>query len=145
MSFARVWVHLIWSTKNREKIILKEYKEKLLEHIKTNAVDKGIYIDTINCVEEHIHILILLGKSQTISDVVKLIKGESSRWWNKNKFTKYKFEWQNEYFAISVSESIVEKVRDYIRRQEEHHRCKSFSEEKDEYQKKYGSIEIKND
>lgn len=138
MSFVRIWVHLVWATKNRDDIIPKEHKEKFLAHIKENAREKDIYIDTVNCTSNHIHILISLGKEQTLSQVVKLIKGESSRWWNKNKLTRYKFEWQNEYFAISVSESIVENVRKYIRNQEEHHKHKSFSEERDEYLKKYG-------
>lgn len=138
MSFVRIWVHLVWATKNRDDIIPKEHKEKLLAHIKENALEKGIYVDTVNCVSNHIHILISLGKEQTISQVVKLIKGESSRWWNKNKLTRYKFEWQNEYFAISVSEAIVENVREYIKNQEEHHKHKSFSEERNEYLRKYG-------
>lgn len=68
---------------------------------------------------------------------MQLIKGESSFWINKNKLTKEKFEWQDEYFAVSVSESILEKVRDYIKNQEEHHRIKTFQEEYDDFVSKY--------
>ncbi|MDR7211388.1 type III secretory pathway component EscR [Flavobacterium piscis] len=57
---------------------------------------------------------------------MQLIKGESSFWINKNQLTKEKFEWQDEYFAFSVSESIIDKVRDYIKNQEEHHKRKLF-------------------
>ncbi len=67
-----------------------------------------------------------------------LIKGESSHWINKNNLTKRKFEWQTEYMGVSVSESVVDKVREYIRNQSEHHRIKTFSEEYDEFMKKYG-------
>jgi REP element-mobilizing transposase RayT len=67
-----------------------------------------------------------------------LIKGESSFWINKNKLTIEKFEWQDEYFAVSVSESMLDKVRDYIKNQEEHHRKKTFQEEYDEFISKYG-------
>jgi putative transposase len=67
-----------------------------------------------------------------------LIKGESSFWINKNKLTKEKFEWQDEYFAVSVSESVVDKVRDYIKKQEIHHEKKSFQEEYDEFISKFG-------
>jgi REP element-mobilizing transposase RayT len=79
-----------------------------------------------------------LGTDQTIQKVMQLIKGESSFWINKNKLTIDKFEWQDEYFAVSVSESMVDKVRDYIKNQEEHHRKKTFQEEYDEFISKYG-------
>lgn len=129
MPYTRIWIHLIWSTKNREKIIDKELKSLLIKHIKDNSENKGIFIDSVNCVSDHIHLLISLGREQTISKTVMLIKGESSNWINKNNFIKGKFEWQDEYIAISVSESIIDKVRNYIYNQEEHHRIKSFSEE----------------
>lgn len=60
---------------------------------------------------------------------MKLIKGESSFWINKNKLTKTKFEWQNEYFVVGVSESSLESVRRYIANQEEHHKKSGFEEE----------------
>ena len=68
-----------------------------------------------------------------MSKVVQLIKGESAFWINQNKMTDSKFEWQNDYFAISVSDSVIDKVRNYIARQEEHHKFKSFQEEYDEF------------
>lgn len=64
MSFIRIWVHLIWSTKNREKTITADIKHKLIEHIKSNAEQKEIWIDSINCVSNHIHVLISLGTEQ---------------------------------------------------------------------------------
>ena len=67
-----------------------------------------------------------------------LLKGESSYWINKNKLIREKFEWQDEYFAVSVSESAVNKVRDYIKNQEEHHKKKSFQQEYNEFMRKYG-------
>lgn len=138
MPFVKIWVHLIFSTKNREKTISQAVKEKLMGHIKSNAKEKDIWIDTINCVNDHVHILISLGAEQSISKVAMLIKGESSHWLNKNKISHGKFEWQDEYAALSVSESVVEKVRKYIVNQGEHHRTKSFAEEYDEFMKHYG-------
>ena len=138
MPYIRIWIHFIWSTKNREKLITKNLQPKLLEHIKQNEKEKNIYIDFINCVEDHIHLLISLGTNQTISNIAQLIKGESSHWVNKEKLTRIKFEWQDEYIAVSVSESAVNKIRDYMKNQEEHHRKKSFSEEYEEFIKKYG-------
>ncbi|MGD8780807.1 MAG: IS200/IS605 family transposase [Ignavibacteria bacterium] len=138
MSYIRIWIHLVFSTKNREKIITPELKAKLLQHIKENAKIKNIYIDFINCVSEHVHVLLSLGADQSVSKVVHLIKGESSYWVNKENLTAKKFEWQEEYFAASVSESQINKVRDYIKNQEEHHRKISFQEEYELFLKKYG-------
>ena len=138
MPFIRIWVHLIWSTKNREKIISSEMKNILIEHIKSNCNEKGVWLDSINCVSDHIHLLISLNAEMPISKLIMLIKGESSHWINKNKLIRGKFQWQEEYIALSVSESIIPKVRDYIKNQEEHHRRITFSEEYDDFMKKYG-------
>ena len=138
MPYIRIWIHIIWTTKNRERIITKQIKSKLLDHIRENAKTKNIFIDFINCEPEHIHATISLGSDQTISKVMQLIKGESSNWINKNKLVQGHFEWQDEYIAVSVSESMINKVRDYIKNQEEHHRRKNFSEEYEEFVKKYG-------
>ena len=138
MPFVRIWIHLIWATKNRDKIINSELKPRILQHINENSINKNIFIDTLNCTDDHIHLLVSLGADQTIAKVTQLIKGESSHWVNSNKIVNYKFEWQDDYIAVSVSESVVEKVRNYIRNQEEHHRHKSFEEEYELFMKKYG-------
>ncbi len=131
-------IHFVWSTKNRKPLISKSLKPLLLEHIKENAKSKAIFIDKINCVEDHIHLLVSMGNEQTISKIVMLIKGESSFWVNKQKLVNEKFEWQDEYFAVSVNESAIDNVRKYIDNQEEHHRVKTFKEEYDEFIKVYG-------
>ena len=138
MPYAKVMIHFIWSTKNRDRIISKDLKPALLSHIKENSIAKGIFIDCLNCVEDHIHLLISLGTEQTISKVAMLIKGESSFWVNKQKLIKQKFEWQDEYIALSVSESGISKVQQYIANQEEHHRKKTFTEEYEEFLSAHG-------
>ena len=105
----------------------------LLEHLKTNAKEKNIWIDNVNCVSDHVHALISLWAEQSISKVAMLLKGESSHWINNQDLTKIKFEWQDEYIAISVSESSVETVRRYILNQENHHCQKSFTDEYNEF------------
>jgi len=82
--------------------------------------------------------LISLGTDQTIEKIMQLIKGESSFWINKNNLCKTKFEWQDEYFAVSVSESVLEGVRKYIANQEDHHRAKSFDDEFEGFMKRAG-------
>jgi len=138
MPYTKVMIHFIWSTKNRSPIITAELKPILLSHIKENSLAKGIFIDTLNCVSDHIHLFISLGTEQTIAKVAMLIKGESSYWVNKQKLIKYKFEWQDEYIALSVSEDGVDKVRKYIASQEEHHKKKTIAKEYEEFLKLNG-------
>ena len=69
---------------------------------------------------------------------MQLIKGESSYWINKQNILKEKFEWQDEYFAVSVSESLVDRVRNYIKNQESHHAHKTWKDEYNEFIEKYG-------
>jgi REP element-mobilizing transposase RayT len=139
MPFVKVYLHCVWSTKNRIPYLDSiELRQKVWNHIKENAIQKGIYIDFINGYSDHCHCLISLGVDQNIQKVIQLIKGESSFWINKNELTKEKFQWQEEYFAVSVSESVLDKVRDYIKNQETHHKKKTFQEEYDEFILKYG-------
>ncbi|MBZ0178887.1 MAG: IS200/IS605 family transposase [Melioribacteraceae bacterium] len=138
MSWVRVWLHIVFTTKNREPILSSHIRKNIFQHIKENAAQKDIWIDSINRYKEHVHCLLSLNKDQPISKVIKLIKGESSFWVNKNNLTKTKFTWQDDYWVVSVSESHLKSVREYIHNQEEHHRYKPFSEEIDEFMKKYG-------
>lgn len=87
----------------------------------------------VNGYSDHCHCLISLGSGQNMEKIVQLLKGESSFWINKNQLTREKFSWQDEYFAVSVSESKVETVREYIKNQEKHHQRKSFREEYQEF------------
>jgi len=79
-----------------------------------------------------------MNQQQTVSKIVHDLKGESSHWINQNGISKYKFQWQEEYIAASVSHSGVNKVRDYIKKLEDHHRIKSFAEEYKLFLEKYG-------
>lgn len=137
MGCVKIWVHLVWTTKNREPILTKEVRWELFSHIRENAENKGIYLDFINGYLEHVHCLISLGSGQNIDKILMLLKGESSYWINKNKILGGKFEWQDDYFAVSVSESAVNQVRDYIKNQESHHKKKSFNDEYQEFIRKY--------
>jgi putative transposase len=149
MPFVKVFIHFVWSTKNRVPFLAtKEIRQMVWQHIKENAKSKGIFIDFINGYNDHCHCLVSLGVDQTIQKTMQLIKGESSFWINKNvelaPFLKgQKFEWQDEYFAVSVSESIIDKVRNYIKNQEQHHQSKTFTEEYDEFISKFGFQKLK--
>ena len=145
MSFVKIWVHLVFSTKDREPLLQKEFRCDLYQHIIENCRQKDIFLQAINGYTEHIHCLISLGKDQTIARTSQLIKGESSFWINKNNLTSKKFSWQDDYFAVSVSESQVPMVIGYIKNQEKHHSKKSFEDEVNEFMTKYGWKLIKDE
>ena len=138
MPYLRVWIHLVWSTKNREPMLQSNIRGKVFQHIRKNAKEKKIHIDCINGIVDHVHALVLLSADRALSKMVQLIKGEASHWVNENGLLPFHFEWQEEYFAVSVSESAVDAVRKYIEEQEEHHRKMRIGEEHDIFIKKYG-------
>jgi putative transposase len=137
MSFLKIWIHLVFSTKNREPFLTKDIRYKVHQHIIENCKEKDIFIIAVNGYTDHLHCLISLGKEQSIAKIAQLIKGESSFWINKNTICKTKFSWQDDYFAVSVSESQVGTVKKYIQNQEAHHSKSTFSNEVDEFMKKY--------
>lgn len=144
MSYVRIWVHLVFATKNREPSLHSNLRYNLQKHIIDNCREKNIFLKSINGFTDHLHCLISLGKEQSIAKVSQQIKGESSFWINQNKFIQEKFSWQDDYFAVSVSESQVEKVDNYIKNQEIHHSKKSFDDEVKDFMTHYGWVSIQN-
>ncbi len=144
MSLVSVYIHMVFATKKRKPFLYsRELRYKICEHMRNNARDKKIWLDSINGHRDHLHCLISLGKTQTISDVARYLKGESSFWINKNRMTVKKFSWQDDFWTVGVSESHVADVRKYIHNQEEKHRVVPFAEEIEKFMKKYGMKIIK--
>ena len=143
MSYVRIWVHLVFSTKNRHPYLTKNIRYKVQKHIIENCRNRSIFLQSINGFTDHMHCLISLNKDQSISKVAQLIKGESSFWINKNKLTEDPFMWQGDYYAVSVSESQINSVINYINNQETHHSKKSFADEVKEFADKYKFVIIK--
>ena len=104
---------------------------------------KGFSIDFVNGHKEYCHCLVSSGAEQTISKVMQLIKGESACWFNKQGLINNKLQWQDEYFAISVSQSLLNQVREYIKNQEDHHKNKTFQQEYDEFILRHGFQKFK--
>ena len=138
MPFVKVWIHAVWTTKKRQKILEESVRQEIFKHIKQNALSKGILMDEVNGHAEHVHCMFRLKNDQTISKVMQLVKGEASFWTNKQKLIKKKLYWQEEYYAVSVSEAQIKVVRDYILNQESHHKKHTFLEEYDSFIQKYG-------
>ncbi len=143
MSYVKIWIHCVWGTKKRLSFLTPDNKWEIINHIKDNALKKGIYVDHINGDTEHLHCLISMSAKQNIAEIMQLIKGESSFWINKNNLSIGKFEWADEYYAVSVGESQIDKVRSYIKNQEEHHRKKTWEEECNKFLETYGFRKIR--
>jgi len=132
MSYVRVWIHAVFATKYRHPMIHNSIRSIFFDHIKSNGLQKNILIDCVNGYQDHAHVLFLLNREMSISKALQLIKGESSHWINSQKYLTENFMWQDDYWAVSVSESGVRNVRKYIANQVEHHSKKNFLEEIDE-------------
>ncbi len=128
-SYTQIFVHLVWSTKDRRRFVTNQLRPQLFHHFIEYCKLNNIYIDSLGIQPEHVHVLINLRSDQKVDDVVKLIKGESSHWINEENLIRPKFGWQRGYGAFSVSMSHLDAVRTYIRNQDEHHRKRSFMEE----------------
>ena len=142
MPFVKIFIHFVWTTKNREPFLdSPQLRERVWRHILENSLRKGIRVDRIGGHRDHCHCLMSLGIHQSISKVMQLLKGESSYWINKELLTKSKFGWQDEYYGHSVSESALYNVRKYIENQEEHHRKTTFREEYQQLFGDYGALD----
>jgi putative transposase len=138
MSYVRIWVHVVFSTQNREPTLNTDIRSQLIEHIRASCRAKDIFLESINGWTDHLHLLISLGRTQDIAKIMMLVKGESAHWLNKQGWIRGKFHWQDDYYAISVSESQVDSVTAYINRQEEHHKAIPFDRELATLQRVFG-------
>ena len=128
-SLARLHVHIIFSTKHRERLITDPVRDSLHAYMATVLQILGCAPVLINSVEDHVHILFELARTVSVSQAVEDIKKSSSKWIKTQGAEFAGFAWQAGYGAFAVSESNVPSVHDYIARQQEHHRRKSFQEE----------------
>ena len=124
-SLNKIWVHAILNTKYKLDLIESLAEERIHSKIKTELIECGCYVEAINGVEDHIHVLFILNKQKAVADIIKQVKGATSFWVNDKKLTKQKFMWQTGYSVYSVSEQNVEMVKKYIEKQKEHHSGRS--------------------
>jgi putative transposase len=137
-SLARLYVHLIFSTKHRERLISDRVRDSLHAYMATVLQNFGCPPVLINSVDDHVHILFELARTVAVSHAVEEVKTTSSKWIKTQGLEFAGFAWQAGYGAFSVSESIVPTVREYIANQREHHRAKSFQEEYRAFLEKHG-------
>ncbi len=137
-SHTKIWIHIVWATKNRESIFTKDKAIKLFDFIINKAKEINIPMESLNIQPEHIHALINLPANSCLSDFVKNIKGASSYWLNSEQIVGTKFSWQRGFGAYSVSASQLEIVKKYIKNQAKHHKKHHFIQEYEQWKKEYG-------
>jgi REP element-mobilizing transposase RayT len=136
-TYTQLYVHIVFAVKGRANLISKNWKEKLFQYITGIVTNKNQKLMIINGMPDHVHILIGLKPDCTLSDLVRDIKANSSKWINENKYVLGKFEWQTGFGGFSVSQSQIKTVVNYILNQEEHHKKKTFREEYIEFLNAY--------
>jgi len=128
-SLAQIYIHLVFSTKNRERVLPSEIREDLHSYMGGILRDLGCLPVEINTEPEHAHLLFVLGRTVTVANAVGETKSGSTNWLQRKFPDLSEFHWQAGYGAFSVSKSNVDIVREYIRQQHEHHRRRTFQEE----------------
>lgn len=128
-TFTQIHIHAVFAVQNRLSLISKSWEERLFQYITGIIQNHNHKLISINGMPDHIHVLFGMRPTQSLSDLMQDIKGDSSLWINKNNFVAGKFSWQEGYGAFSYSKSQIPAVARYIEDQKQHHGKKSFIEE----------------
>ncbi|MEP5340842.1 MAG: IS200/IS605 family transposase [Algibacter sp.] len=143
-TYSQIYIHVVFAVKRRRNSISKKWKVELYKYITGIVTNKDQKLMVINGMPDHIHILLGIKPNCNLSDLVRDIKANSSKWINEKQFVNGKFEWQTGFGAFSVSQSQIKTVATYIENQEIHHAKKSFKDEYIDFLKAY-SINYKDD
>lgn len=136
-SKTKIWLHVVFSTKNRLPLLTPALRQRTYELLKTELIQLGCYVDCINGVEDHIHLLFAMTPRLPVQEVIKQIKGSTSHTINQKQWSPERFAWQTGYGAFSVSQGHIARVRNYIARQEEHHQAQTFTDEYARFMRHY--------
>ncbi|HOS65768.1 MAG TPA: IS200/IS605 family transposase [Candidatus Latescibacteria bacterium] len=128
-SLARILVHVVFSTQNREPVLNSGVRNGLFPYCAAVLNENGCSALAVGGVEDHMHLLFALGRTATVCKVVEMVKTSSSKWVKRQGEELAAFYWQGGYGAFSVSPTHAQTVVRYIARQEIHHRTRSFQDE----------------
>lgn len=135
-SYTQLLFHVVFSTKERQSLITPQLQEELYKYIEGIVRGEGGSLVEIGGIHDHVHLAVRLKADMSLADIVRRIKANSSKWVNERPDQKIRFQWQEGYGAFTVSQSQLDKLLQYIRTQEEHHRKKTFQEELVEFLRK---------
>jgi len=128
-SLSKITIHVVFSTKDRRPFLSTTARADLFAYMVGILNSLDCVTVAINGTEDHVHALIIMAKTISVSKMLEEMKGGSSRWLKSHDATMKHFAWQSGYAAFSVSESQVPRVVDYIAGQEEHHKVTAFQDE----------------
>lgn len=126
-TYTKIYIHIVFATEGRQSLIRKKYKEELHKYITGIIQNKGQKLIAINSMPDHVHILIGHKPNVALSDLVRDIKANSSKFINQNNWVMGRFNWQEGFGAFSYSHSQLDTVANYVKNQERHHSRKSFN------------------
>lgn len=136
-TYAQLYVHIVFSVKGRQPLIPKQHKAELHKYI-TGIITKGKQkMMQINSMPDHIHILVSISPDLPISNLVRDIKINSTKFINRKGWVARKFAWQEGFAVFSYSHSQLKDVIAYINDQEKHHSRKTFAEEYLEFLRRF--------
>ena len=129
-TYTQIYVQVVFAVRGRECAIRSEWREQLFKYIAGILKNQGVKLIAIGGVEDHIHILLALNPKIALSDLIRDVKANSSRFINEKRLVRGRFYWQEGFGAFSYSRSQLDRVAKYILNQEQHHARQAF---KDEY------------
>jgi putative transposase len=136
-TYSQLYIQVVFTVKGKENLLNKEWRSELFKYISGIITAKNQKSIIVNGVSDHVHIFIGLKPNICISDLVRDIKNNSSKYINENNLVHGKFQWQEGYGVFSYAHSQIDNVFKYILNQEEHHRKKTFKEEYLEFLEKF--------
>jgi len=128
-TYSQLYVQIVFAVKRRQNLISKNNREELHKYITGIVQNREQKMLAIFCMPDHIHIFVNIKPSISISDLVRDIKANSTKFINESNWIKGKFNWQEGFGAFSYSKSHIGNVINYILNQEEHHKAKTFKTE----------------
>jgi len=136
-TYTQLYFHVVFAVKGRANLISAKWKEELYKYITGIVTNKNQKLIAINGMPDHIHLLIGMKPDANLSDLIRDVKANASKFINEKKFVLGKFEWQTGFGAFTLGQSQLNTIINYIRTQENHHQTKSFREEYVEFLKRY--------
>jgi len=128
-TYTKLYVHAVFSTKNRHPYLKPEISERLYPYMGGIAHNIGFDLVLANGVEDHVHLILRVPPRLSLSEIIRLIKSNASKWIHETFPAAQNFSWQSGYSAFSVSQSKLQTVYEYVQNQKEHHAKISFKDE----------------
>lgn len=136
-TYSQIYIQVVFAVYDRQSLIHESWEERLFRYITGIVQKKEQKMIAINGVADHIHFLIGMRPSCSLSDLLREIKKSSNEFINESKFMKFRFKWQEGYGAFSYGQSQLDNVIAYIRNQKNHHKKRTFKEEYIEFLEKF--------